>query len=264
MAKRVFILGGGAALGAHQVGALRYLEEQGIRPDAIVGSSIGVINACAYACGGLANLERAWDDFRSLPRIISPSLRHNPVLGLSLFSMDRLSTAVEQHIDFREVFASPLELAFVVLNLSRGAGEVRGKETCADWRELRTLSRAGYAIPLLFPPVQIGQDWFVDGGFAWNVPLEHALGMGATEIYLLAPIASQLPYRLAFLHVRRFRAALHRRHVADDRQHGLPLRAASRTAASTAYRSRSSSPASSGAASDRSPSSRPIPRRAAA
>src|SRR5438105_4915768 len=31
--KRVFILGGGAALGAHHVGALRYLEEQGITPD---------------------------------------------------------------------------------------------------------------------------------------------------------------------------------------------------------------------------------------
>lgn len=38
--RRIFILGGGASLGAHQVGALRYLEEQGIRPDAIVGSSI--------------------------------------------------------------------------------------------------------------------------------------------------------------------------------------------------------------------------------
>jgi NTE family protein len=236
MAKRVFILGGGAALGAHQVGALRYLEEQGIRPDAIVGSSIGVINACAYACGGLANLERAWDDFRSLPRIISPSLRHNPVLGLSLFSMDRLSTAVEQHIDFREAFASPLELAFVVLNLSRGAGEVRGKETCADWRALRTLSRAGYAIPLLFPPVQIGQDWFVDGGFAWNVPLEHALGMGATEIYLLAPIASQLPYVSRFStfvgFVQRFIDVMWRTIgnmgylyalLEDDRFHGVPV-----------------------------------------
>lgn len=44
-ARRIFILGGGASLGAHQVGALRYLEEQGIRPDAIVGSSIGVVGS---------------------------------------------------------------------------------------------------------------------------------------------------------------------------------------------------------------------------
>ena len=45
--RRIFVLGGGAALGAHHVGALRYLEEQGITPDVVVASSIGVINACA-------------------------------------------------------------------------------------------------------------------------------------------------------------------------------------------------------------------------
>src|SRR5438067_13120881 len=98
--KRVFILGGGAALGAHHVGALKLLEERDIVPDAIIGSSIGVINACCYASGGVAGLERAWRDFSSLPRIFSPSLRHNPIAGLSLFSMDRLTSAIERHVDF--------------------------------------------------------------------------------------------------------------------------------------------------------------------
>src|SRR5205814_4956227 len=97
--RRIFVLGGGAALGAHHVGALRYLEEQGITPDVVVASSIGVINACAYATGGVEQLARAWRGFRSLPRIISPSLWQNPILGLSLFSMDRLTAAVEQYID---------------------------------------------------------------------------------------------------------------------------------------------------------------------
>jgi predicted acylesterase/phospholipase RssA len=196
--KRVFILGGGAALGAHHVGALRFLEEQGIVPDAIIGSSIGVINACVYASGGVAELETAWKTFSSIPRIVSPSLRHNPLLGLSLFSMDRLTSAIEPHIDFRRIHESPLDLEFVLLNLSRGRGEVHGKRECADWRELRTVSRAGYAIPILFPPVQFRGDLFVDGGFAWNIPLDRAIDLGATEIYLLAPIASQLPYHARF------------------------------------------------------------------
>ena len=85
--KRVFILGGGAALGAHHVGAIRYLEEQDIRPDAIIASSIGVINACGYASGGVRTLEDAWRDFSSLPRIVAPSLWHNPLFGPSLFSL---------------------------------------------------------------------------------------------------------------------------------------------------------------------------------
>jgi len=198
MAKRVFILGGGAALGAHQVGALRYLAEQGITPDAFVASSIGVLNACVYGSGGIPRLEDAWREFRSIPRIFSPSFWHNPILGLSLFSMDRLSSALEEFIDFPELFASSLEMEFVVLNLSRGRGEMHSKHGCADWRELRTLTRAGYAIPMLFPPIQFRGDWCVDGGFAWNIPLERAIQMGASEIYLLAPIASQLPYKGGF------------------------------------------------------------------
>ncbi len=197
--KRVFILGGGAALGAHHAGALKLLEEQDIVPDAIIGSSIGVINACCYGSGGVAQLETAWKEFSSLPRIFSPSLRHNPLLGVSLFSMDRLTGAIEKYIDFQKLHAGPLELEFVLLNLSRGRGEMHGKRDCADWRELRTISRAGYAIPLLFPPVQFRGDWYVDGGFAWNIPLDRAIDLGATEIYLLAPIASQLPYRSRFL-----------------------------------------------------------------
>jgi predicted acylesterase/phospholipase RssA len=196
--KRVFILGGGAALGAHHVGALKYLAEQGIEPDVIVGSSIGVLNGCVYATGGVAQLERAWSEFHSLPRIFSPSLLHNPLFGLSLFSMERLTRSTEAFIDFPRIFDGPIGLEFVLLNLSRGHGEIWAKKDCSDWRELRTISRAGYASPMLFPPVRFRGDWYVDGGFAWNVPLEHALGAGATEIYLLAPIASQLPYQARF------------------------------------------------------------------
>jgi predicted acylesterase/phospholipase RssA len=58
--------------------------------------------------------------------------------------------------------------------------------------------RAGYAIPFLFPPVKFRGDWFADGGFAWNVPLDYALSLDPTEVYVLAPIASELPYRPAF------------------------------------------------------------------
>jgi NTE family protein len=196
--KRVFILGGGATLGAHQVGALKFLEEQGVRPDAIIGSSIGVINACVYCSGGVPRLEEAWRDFHSLAEVMSPSLTHNPLTGLSLFSMNRLSRALEQFVDFPRVYESDVEVAFIVLNVSRGQGEVYRARDLADWRELRTISRAGYAIPLLFPPVRFKDEYLVDGGFAWNIPLEYAVELGATEIFILAPIPSQLPFQGRF------------------------------------------------------------------
>ena len=196
--KRVFILGGGASLGAHQVGALRYLEERGVRPDAIVGSSIGVVNACVYASGGVEALEQAWASVRLGPARFRPSLRHNPITGLSLFSVDSLRREFERFIDYGKVHESPLELSFILLNLSRGEGQFVSNRQAHSIDELKSLVTAGYSIPVLFPPVKHRGEWYVDGGFAWNVPILQAVEMGATEIYVLAVVATELPFQRAF------------------------------------------------------------------
>ncbi len=192
--RRIFILGGGAGLGAHQVGALKYLEEQGIKPDVLVCSSIGAINGCVYASGGVIGLEAAWKSFRSLPRF-RPSLRDNPLSGRSLFSLEALASGLEEHMDFPKLLESRLDIEIVLLNLSRGHAQMWSNRDCRDWKELRSVARAGYSIPPLFGPVEIRREQYVDGGLAWNVPLDHAIVRDASEIYILAPIASRLPYR---------------------------------------------------------------------
>ncbi len=196
--RRVFILGGGAALGAHHVGAMRYLEEQGITPDAVIGSSIGIINACLYATGGVELMERGWSEFSSMRHIVHLSLRHNLLTGFSLFSQEKLARQIERYVDYKTIFESPVEAAFVLLNLSRGRGEIWSSRDAESPEELKKFARAGYAIPFMFPPVKIRGDWFVDGGFAWNIPMEQALKMHATEIYVLTVIAHELPYQKRF------------------------------------------------------------------
>jgi NTE family protein len=196
--RRVFLLGGGASLGAHQVGAMRHLAEQGIEPDAIVGSSIGVLNAALYASGGLARLEQAWSSIRMGPARFRPSLRHNPLTGLSLFSIDGLKREFDRFLDYEAILASPIDLSFIVLNLSRGEGQFVSNRHVASASDMEALVTAGYSIPILFPPVQHHGEWYVDGGFAWNVPLLQAVEMGATEIYVLAVVATELPYQRRF------------------------------------------------------------------
>jgi len=195
--KRVFILGGGAALGAHQVGAMRYLEEQGIRPDAIVGSSIGVINACLHATGGVALMEEVWRSFRSL-RVMRPSLKHNPVTGLSLFDVEPFAASLEPRIDWQKVHQSPLELSFILLNVSRGCGQFVSNHHLKNTREMKKVVRAGYALPGFFPPVRFRGEMYADGGLAWNVPLLQAVEMGASEIFVLALASTALPFQRSF------------------------------------------------------------------
>jgi len=196
--KRVVILGGGASLGAHQVGAMRWLEEQGLRPDAIVGSSIGVVNACLYASGGVERMEQAWSQVRMGPTRFRPSWRHNPISGLSFFSIDPLRREFERFFDYERILASPLELSFILLNLSRGEGQFVSNRHARSAADLARLVTAGYSIPILFPPVAHRGEWYVDGGFAWNVPLLQAIEMGATEIYVLAVVATELPFQRSF------------------------------------------------------------------
>jgi len=85
--KTAILFQGGASRGAFQVGAMKYLEEIGVRPDIIIGSSIGVINACLYASGGIQRMEKFWNAFRTSFLFPGVSLRENLFIGNSLLSM---------------------------------------------------------------------------------------------------------------------------------------------------------------------------------
>lgn len=194
----MFILGGGAAFGAHQAGALEYLTRSGVRPDAIIGSSVGIVNALLFASGGCDLMLEGWSKLNSLQVLLGPSLISNPILGNSLMSMDRMVRWIERTVDFQRVFESPIELRFVVLNLSNGSTYLRGNRTEKNPDDFRTVSHIGYRIPILYPPIKFeGQHW-CDGGLTWNIPLEHAIEMGASQIYVLSVIRRQVPEARAF------------------------------------------------------------------
>ena len=191
--KTAFILAGGASRGAYQAGCLKRLEEEGITPDLIIGSSIGVCNSLVYVSQGAEGLWSFWSRARSLGALLSPSLRHNPLLGNSLFSMDGLVSLVEKEVDIEACFNSGIELTYIVANLSAGREELRGNRTESDVERFRTVTRMGYAIPLLHPLVELDGDLYADGGFLWNVPFEYAEDWGADDVYILSVIPSELP-----------------------------------------------------------------------
>ena len=191
--KTAFILAGGASRGAYQAGCLKRLEEEGITPDLIIGSSIGVCNSLVYVTGGAEALWGFWSRAVSLPRVFTPSLRHNPLLGNSLFSMDGLVGMVEQEVDMDACFRSDIELTYIVANLSAGREELRGNRTESTLKRFRTVTRMGYAIPILHPLVELDGDLYADGGFLWNVPFEYAEEWGVEDVYILSVIPSELP-----------------------------------------------------------------------
>ena len=191
--KTAFILAGGASRGAYQAGCLKRLEEEGIVPELVVGSSIGVCNSLVYATSGAEGLWGFWERAVSLPQVLDVSLTKNAILGNSFFSMDRLTRFVESEVDFGRCFHSERELTYIVANLSAGHEELRGNRTESDVDRFRTVTRIGYAIPILHPLIELDGDMYADGGFLWNVPFEYAEEWGATDIYVLSVVPSKLP-----------------------------------------------------------------------
>jgi len=162
-------LGGGSARGWAHIGVIRALEQAGITPDFVCGTSIGALVGAVYAAGELAQFEQ-W----ALNLKISDVISYMDVsLGSGLLKGERIMDFIRRDYVDRAIEDLPIPFAAVSTSLKSGA-EV--------WlREGSTLEavRASIAIPGLFEPVLKEGAILVDGGLVNPVPVSLARAMGA-------------------------------------------------------------------------------------
>ena len=187
-----FVLGGGGSLGATQVGMLQALLEAGIRPDLVVGTSIGALNG-AYLAGhpdlaGMSSLGDLWSSVRR-PDVFRINVRS--LLGGFLGRRDHLFEAlglrrVISHADlgFTRLEEAPLPVHVVATDLVTGMAVVLSEGDATE------ALMASSAIPGIFPPVTIGGRMLVDGGVLANLPVSQAIELGATRVYVLPAISN--------------------------------------------------------------------------
>src|SRR6185295_2206385 len=180
-----FVLAGGGSIGAVQVGMLRELLAHGLKPDLIVGSSVGAING-AYLAGapGLEGVQRLEAIWRGLRRHHVFPVTWRSMLGAitrhsSLVDPDGLRRLLEAHLPYRELERAAIPLHIVATDLL-GGGLVKLSSGSAAEAVL-----ASCAIPGAFPPVRIGEHHLVDGAVASNTPIRVALELGATRMIVL-------------------------------------------------------------------------------
>jgi NTE family protein len=179
-----FVLSGGASLGASQVGMLQVLDEQGIIPELVVGSSVGAINGAWLAGGGGAEgLAELW---RSLGR--QDLFPTRALLGLRAF-LGRathyvpdagLRRVLRKNVTFARLEDAPIPFAVVATEVPSGAEVVLTEGPAIE------AILASSALPAVFPPVQIGDRVLIDGGIVNNTPITTAIELGATEVWVLS------------------------------------------------------------------------------
>ena len=194
MKKRLaFVLGGGGSRGAMQVGALRALLEAGLKPDILVGTSIGAINAAGLALwgvdlAGVEKLEYAYqrmEDSRLMdPRILQfalNALSRRPNYRYSRYAQE-LMIAEGLTPDYRFGQIQNIRLATVAADLHTGEPVIYGLD---PEQSVMEGVLASIAIPPWFAPIEKDGQYIVDGGALSNLPIEPALRLGATEIIAL-------------------------------------------------------------------------------
>lgn len=188
-----FVLGGGGARGALQVGALRALWEAGLQPELLVGTSVGAVNATylavhGFTTEGIAGLEAAWRD------AAEADLMPANYLWLTVrILFDRGMAGTEHRIrdffiahglepDLRFGQLEGVRLILVATDLQTRRAVLYG--TDPEQSVLEGLL-ASTALPPWVSPLQTDGHLLIDGGVVSNLPIEPALTQGATEIVAL-------------------------------------------------------------------------------
>lgn len=180
-----FVLSGGASLGAAQVGMLSALSEAGIRPDLIVGTSVGAVNG-AWVAGGadLAGLDEVW---RSLRRdTVFPARPVDGLLGFMgrrghLIPDSGIRRLLLHHLRFEALEEALIPFHVVATDVLTGWDTLLSRGDAVD------AVMASAAIPGVLPPVRVADRDLMDGGVVNNTPISHAVNLGADEIWVLAP-----------------------------------------------------------------------------
>lgn len=198
--RNVFVLSGGAARGAVQVGMMEVLLDHGIVPDALVGTSVGALNAAFMGWrpdrARVRELRGRWMQLST--RDIFPGgtltrvgnlLRQRPYL----FSSEALSRLIDEWVPVRHLEDLPTPVRVVTTPL---AGD-----TAVYHRHgrLNQLLLASAAVPAVFAPVSLPASCghpgpHVDGGVADLVPVRGAADLAPTRVFVLdASVPARLP-----------------------------------------------------------------------
>ena len=207
-ARTALVLAGGAAKGFAHVGVLRVLDSIGVRPDLIVGTSMGAVVGSLYASGYTAH--EVDSSMRALP-FETVIRRYEPIVSQSLGLLKALAVWEKGRTGYRlqagAVREGEINALISALTL-RGNLAARGRfdSLAIPFRAVATdlvsrqpvvvgdgdlafAVRASVALPLLFQPVQRDSTWLIDGGLSANAPVSQARALGATRVWV-----SRLPH----------------------------------------------------------------------
>jgi NTE family protein len=180
------VLGGGGILGAVQVGMLRALLEAGVRPEMVLGTSVGALNGAVLAAlpaeevaDRLDALWRSSDAREVFGAGTVRRLRELFRTGVAVHSAEPLQRAAAKVLGQRRIEDLALRFMCCASSIEDAA------EHWFDRGPVVEAVLASAAVPGLLPPVVVEGRHYLDGGLVNSIPLGRAVELGAGRIFVL-------------------------------------------------------------------------------
>lgn len=182
-----FVLGGGGVLGAVEVGMLRALLEHGIRPDLVLGTSVGALNGAMVAKDPtpavIGRMVKLWESAAVDGQIYADTalqrVRRAMTSRTHVYSSDGLRDRLRE--EFGDLCLEELPVRFNVC----AASIERAAEHWFETGPLVEAVLASAAVPGLLPPAEVDGEHYLDGGIVNSIPLGRAIQLGARRVFVL-------------------------------------------------------------------------------
>lgn len=180
------VLGGGGMLGAVQVGMLRALVEAGVRPDVVLGTSVGALNGAVLAAVPPAEVADRLDELWRSPdaRALFAAgtvqrLRELARSGVAAHPSGPLRRAVTAVLGERRIEDLPVRFQCCAASIEDAAEHWFDRGPAVD------AVLASAAVPGLLPPAVVDGRHYLDGGLVNSIPLGRAVELGADRVFVL-------------------------------------------------------------------------------
>lgn len=165
------VLSGGCLRGLAQIGVLKALTAAGIRPDLVVGSSVGAVIGALYAAGRTpAEIECA------ALQLVVARLKRWALSRHGLWRTSGLGALLRQHLQQRQIEDFPIRFAAVATDLEDGRAAVFTRGDACD------AVVASAAMPGFFVPQVVDRRSYADGCLSSPLPAKVARALGGHRV----------------------------------------------------------------------------------
>ena len=187
MTRTAFVLGGGGVLGAVEVGMLRALAEADIKPDVILGTSVGALNGALVAAdpgpGVIERLHGLWESAAAGKEVYGDGpvrqVRRAVRTGTHLHSARPLRERLEQELGDLTFDQLAIEFQCCAASIERAA-----EHWFTEGRVVDAVV-ASAAVPGLLRPAKVAGEHYLDGGIVNSIPVGRAVEVGADRVFVL-------------------------------------------------------------------------------